>query len=148
MDNKSIFENKLKKLLSFDSIRIFKMIEIIQYSIIFVFLSIICSYFLNSFIFYEIDKEDYKKLPTYKLLLFLIIDIIIILIVYFYMIKIGYLVPSIGHIFNKKFIPFTTIELVLHIPGLYLFLELTDGLKEKIDELSKRINSSKRGFLL
>ena len=43
------------------------------------------------------------------------------------MIKIGYLVPSIGHIFNKKFVPFTTIEYVLHIPGLYLFLELTDG---------------------
>ena len=146
--NKSIFENKLNKLLSLDSIRIFKIIEIIQYSIIFVFLSIFCSYFLNNFIFYEVDKENYKKLPTYKLLLFLIIDIVIVLLVYFYMRKIAYLVPSIGHIFYNKFKPFTTFEYVLDIPGLYLFLELTDGLKEKIEELSKRINYSNRGFLL
>tara|TARA_Y100000389_G_C17000986_1_gene289484 strand:- start:8 stop:451 length:444 start_codon:yes stop_codon:yes gene_type:complete len=146
--NNIVFKNQLNKLLSFDSIRIFKIIEIIQYSIIFIFLSIFCSYFLNNFIFYEIDKEDYKKIPTYKLLLFLILDILIILIIYFYMKKLAYLVPSIGHIFYNKFEPFTTFEYVLDIPGLYLFLELTDGLKGKIEELSRRITNRNNGFLL
>lgn len=79
-------------------------------------------------------------MSIFLLIIYLIIDLTIIVLVYFYMKKIGYLFLSIGNIFYKKFIPFTTFEYILHIPGLYLFLELTDGLKEKIEELSKRIN--------
>ena len=142
------FNDRLKKIFSFDKIRLLKIVEIIQYTIIFVFLSIFFSYLLNNFVFYEVDKEDYEKMPTFLLIYYLIIDLTIVLLVYFYMRKIGYLFPSIGNIFYKKFIPFTTFEYILDIPGLYLFLELTDGLKEKITELSKRINNRERGFLL
>ena len=142
------FDYRLKKIFSFDKIRLLKIIEIIQYTTIFVFLSIGFSYLLNNFIFYEIDKKDYEKMSTFLLIIYLIVDLTIVLLVYFYMKKIGYLFPSVGNIFYKKFIPFTTFEYILDIPGLYLFLELTDGLKEKIEELSKRINKRDQGFLL
>ena len=54
-------------------------------------------------------------MSIFLLIIYLIIDLTIIVLVYFYMKKIGYLFLSIGNIFYKKFIPFTTFTCIYFI---------------------------------
>jgi len=147
MKNES-FYNKLKNILIFDKIRVLKICELLQFTIVMTIISISFSYILNKFIFIEKDKEYYETLSLFKLIIFTIIDLIIIIVTYYYMKKITYLIPSIGNLFFKEFIPFTTSEYFLHIPGLYIYLELIDGLKEKVGAISKKIGNRNSGFLI
>lgn len=144
------FQKRLNQLLSMDKVRICKLIEIIQFSVIFFCFIILFVYLINNYYykFFDINKqiekndknlEDSASKKKYKnlilLLVTLLFDTILIIILFFYIRKIVLLFPSIANLYHPKFIPFTTFNFVIKIALCYLFLGLMHEYQNKIVKL-------------
>ena len=101
--------DKLDKLFAFDNIRIFKIIEMIEYSFIFLLLIVILMLFLNKYYFkyfnlkteqYEDDTTNFKIIKSF---FNVFKDVVLIVIGLFYLRKIALLFPSIPHLMNPDF---------------------------------------------
>lgn len=137
------FSNRLNKLISVDNIRLFKIMEIIQYTFIFLLLIVIFITFLNKYYFkyFLLENEQYNKdsknVKIIKSFLNLFKDIVIIIIVLFYLRKFALLFPSVPTLINPNFIPNTTLDYTIHIALVVVLIELLPGLKKKIENLGK-----------
>ena len=132
--------NNVNKLFTFDIIRLCKIGEIIHYTFIFLLLVTISSYFINKYYYKHILKlikpENKKKITKLTLLrnfMLLFFDIVIILLSFFYIKKIGLLIPSIPSVLYKRFKPYTTLNYTVHIALVVFFIELLPRLKERIE---------------
>jgi hypothetical protein len=130
------FNNRLKQLLSMDNIRICKIVELIQYGIVFYILVLISSYVLNKYYY----KEDEKSENTIKLMFSILLDLLIIILLFFYIRKIALLVPSIPHLLYPKFEGYTTLDYSAHIALVVLFIELLPKFIKKIENLVELIH--------
>lgn len=130
------FNNRLKQLLSMDTIRICKIFELIQYGIIFYILVLIVSYVLNKYYY----RGDEKSESIIKLIFSILLDLLIIILLFFYIRKIALLVPSIPHLLYPKFGGYTTLDYSVHIALVVLFIELLPKFKHKVDNLVELIN--------
>jgi hypothetical protein len=126
--------NKLKEFLSTDNIRGLKILEMFQYSIIFYIITIVIAKFCNEFIFIS-DKEHIEKMSKTQLLFSIFFELSIIVILLFYIRKLSLIIPSISNYINPKFIPHTTIDYVIHIITIFIFLESLKNLHYKIEKL-------------
>ena len=131
------FNKRLQQLVSFDKIRMLKLLEILQYSIIVLTLSIIFSIIYRyAFSFFDFTSDNFLLLVSS-----LIIQTSIIIVCLFYIRKIALLIPSISHIIYSKFISYTTFEMyTLHIGAFVVFLELIPMYKNNLHQLSKILN--------
>ena len=135
------FKDRFLKLISLDLIRICKIFEIFQYSLIFLVLLVITMYLLNKYYYdndYELkNKVDHKSLLKKKIHIFYIIfrDTFLIILALFYLKKIALLFPSIPSLLYPKFKEHTTLEYSIHIALVVVFIELLPKYKEKIAEL-------------
>lgn len=135
------FRQHWDHLFTFDIIRLCKLGEIVQYSFIFLVLCAIITYFLNKYYYYYVPslrtptgpEKTVNKLILFYNFLLIFIDIVIVAISFFYIRKIGLLVPSIPALLYKKFKPHTTMEYTVHIALVVFFIELLPRLKERID---------------
>ena len=134
---KSIFSNYEMKILATDKIRVYKFIEMFQYTFIFYFLAEFVAKFLNKHIFTS-KKEEFEKMGFLELSFSIIVQLFIIIVAFFYIRKAIYLFPSIPNIFDKSFKPYTTIEYAIHISFVFIFLEVIDDLKLKLELLKKK----------
>ena len=150
MRNK-LFQERWKKLVAFDEIRQSKLLEIIQYCLIFFILSLIVSMILNK-TYYKYVAEQRKKRESKLqrkismkegiiLIFTLFIEILILTISLFYIRKIVLLVPSIGTFYSKKFKPLTTLSFVINIPLIFVFLELVPEFHGQFKDLSDFLTS-------
>jgi len=130
------FNNRLKQLFSMDTIRICKIFELIQYSIVFYVLVLIASYILNKYYY----KEDEKSKSIIKLIFSILLDLLIIILLFFYLRKIGLLVPSIPHLLYPKFKDYTTLNYSVHIALIVLLIELLPKFRHKLDDLVELIH--------
>ena len=141
------FNERLKKLFIVDKIRIFKFIEMIQYSFIFLILICFFSFIINRRLFIK-NKTDKNKTDKIKnsytdlIITFfhILFYIIIITLVFFYSRKIALLFPSIPNIIDKKFIPYTTLEYTVHIALVVTFIELLPEFKNRIVILKEKFS--------
>ena len=139
------FNERLTKLISVDKIRVCKIMEIIQYSFIFLILILLSAKLLNYYYFSlfsydnEINKSNKKKISIFYLFWVCLKDTIIIIILLFYLRKIALLVPSLPSLIVPSFKENTTIDLSIHIALVFIFLEFIPEYKEKIDELKERV---------
>lgn len=147
------FHQRLTQLFTLDKIRICKIVEIFQYTIIFSILVIIFSYLLNKYYFTplkiinhdEPKMEDQLYSKIIKSLLVIMFDLFIITLIFFYIRKIGLLIPSISGSFCSNFKSYTTYEYIIHISIVVFFIELLPEFKiriEKLNELINQINQS------
>tara|TARA_A100001015_G_scaffold234242_1_gene265683 strand:- start:209 stop:616 length:408 start_codon:yes stop_codon:yes gene_type:complete len=127
------FKNRLNKLISFDTIRLLKILELIQYAIILYLLVITVSYFLDNYII----NHKYEGENIGKLLLSSLFDLIIIIIVTFYLRKLALLFPSIPHLLYPKFKENTTIDYSFQIAVGVVFVEF---LPSFINNIKKIVN--------
>jgi len=141
---KNIF---LVDLLTFDDIRLLKLLEIIQTTIIFALLSFIFAKILDRYVFINYTKDELKKMKLIVLLTKLMISLIIYVIAYYYILKITKLVPSLGNIINKKFIPHTTLNYSYSFICAYIFLELGSNIDLKLKVLRESYLDDKHGFI-
>ena len=132
----SSFQEKFHDIFTFDIIRMCKIIEIIQYSFIYIVLITICAFILNKYYFNKIHLIPLKpKQSLYDIIKYLLkfwLDVVIFIIIIFYFKKIGLLFPSIPSLFYKKFIPNTTLELTVHMAIIVFFMELLPIFKKHI----------------
>jgi len=126
--------DKIKEIFVIDKIRILKIFEMLQYSIIFYFLTLIVVDFLNDYIFIK-NKDDIEKMSHIKLILTTLLELFIIVIGLFYIRKIALAIPSIPSLIYPKFKSHTTIEYVIHIITVFLFLETLKNLSTKIERI-------------
>ena len=137
------FNERLNKLFSFDKIRIFKFIEIIQYSFIFLILICFFSLIINKVILKKkkiSDKIENNYTNLVITFFHVLFYIIIITVVFFYSRKIALLFPSIPNIIDKKFIPYTTLEYTVHIALVVTFIELLPEFKNRIVILKEKFS--------
>ena len=155
---KYIFKERLNKLLASDKIRLYKIIEIIQYSFLF-FILIICIsliwnniYYMNNenninvFSISDIDnnknnnsvKNDNKQ-SFINLFFIILIETIIIVILFFYLRKVILLIPSIITLFDKEFIPYTTFNYLNNIALVFLFMHLIPQYSYNIEKLRLKL---------
>ena len=78
-----------KKIVNFNKIRFLKFVELLQYTIIFYFIAILISKFLNKYLFTTKEKEI-KKYSFMKLSSSIILQLFILIITFFYIRKIFY----------------------------------------------------------
>ncbi len=142
------FNERLTKLISFDKIRVCKIMEIVQYSFIFLILILFSAKILNNYYFTlfsyenEINRKNNsneKKNSIFYLFWVCLKDTIIIIILLFYLRKIALLFPSLPSLIVPSFKENTTIDLSIHIALVFVFLEFIPEYKKKIDELKERV---------
>lgn len=139
------FYNRLHKLITLDKIRIYKIIEIFQYSFIFLLLLVTLQFILNKFYFLkykydlEIDHKDDKSYNIFKLFMIVFRDTFLIIIILFYLKKVALLFPSIPNLMDNTFREHTTIEYSIHIALVVVFIEFLPEYKKKINQLRKQI---------
>jgi hypothetical protein len=114
--------------------------EIIQYTFIFLILVTIFTYVLNKYYYKYIPhlkkpKKDTKpsNITIFTNFMLIFFDILILLISFFYIRKIGLLAPSIPALLYKRFIPYTTMDYTVHIALVVYFIELLPNLKERLE---------------
>ena len=138
----SYFNKRLGQLLAVDKIRLCKIGEIVQYTLVFLILVLIAAHIINTYIFSKFpdtnkeDKEKENKNKFMKLLeqlLRLFLKVIIVVITFFYIKKVGLIVPSIPAMLYPRFRPYTTLEYTIHIALVVLFIELLPSFKEEIE---------------
>lgn len=134
------FKKQLNSLLKFDSIRILKLLEMIQYSIIGFILTLFFGNIINDIFFF---KYDIQKLTNFELLYNVLIELIIIVILLYYIRKIVLLIPFLFLFLNKKYIPSKKNEASIgYIVGIGFILNNTiNRLTLKIEEIDRRFKN-------
>jgi len=150
MRNK-LFQERWKKLVAFDEIRQFKLLEIIQYCFIFFILTLIITMILNKTYYKYVTNQRKKRESKLQrkismkegiiLIFTLFIEILILTISLFYIRKIVLLVPSIGTFYSKKFKPLTALSFVINIPLIFVFLEMLPEFHGQFKDLSGFLTS-------
>ena len=111
-------------------------IEISQFTFIYTIIIIGATKLLDTYIFTTHTSEELRKLPTYQLLLKLIINLNIIILMYYIIIHIGKNIPSISHMINNNFKPYQTFDTYIYnIICVYIYLELISGVREMLNVL-------------
>lgn len=137
-------ENRIQKLIAFDTIRKLKIIEIFQYNCIGFVLITILAYFSNKYFFQKtyrhlLDKHKTNKNKDKSYLGFVVLCMItmletfIILISLFYIRRILLIIPSLSSKINKKFKPYTTFDSVVQTAIIFLFIQFLSGYRGKMD---------------
>ena len=123
--------NNFQKLIDFDSIRIMKLLELCQYSIISVFPAIIIGEAINKlFIDYSEKYNKNSNISTkdnIKIILVVFLNLCFYVIAIFYINKLVKIIPFLFH-FNDKYIPSIKGENTMGITtggGLFLFITQT-----------------------
>ena len=131
------FEKRFQQLIAFDNIRIGKIIEIFQFSLIFTFLAVFAAYFSNKYLLLNFSDND----SFYKVLLFVSIELAILTIIIFYLRKITLLFPSIASILFTTFKPYTTIDVGMWMILVFVFIGNLDKINDKISLLKRKADN-------
>ena len=131
---------RLQKLFAVDSIRLGKLGEIVQYTIVFTMIALVASKLLHRFMFVSKPEHTKKKGSLFKSVLFLLWNLTLVTFVFFYIRKIGLLVPSLPSFFSSDFKPYTTLEYTVHIAIVVLFIELLPRFKHQIEIINEIIH--------
>ena len=134
------FNERLSHLLTFDKIRIGKIIEMAQYSIIGVIVTILLTYLLakvNMTLFHKSEDEE-SDISTIELIGSVCLKVVMSVLLVFYIKKIILLVPSISASLIDGFKPDTTIEYTLHVSSFFVILELMYEIKSDLELLYDR----------
>ena len=134
---------KFESLFRLDSIRVFKLFEIVYYTIISFIISLFIGNILedDKIVPYIFKTYDYEEVSIPKLLIDLLIDIVIFVIILYYIKKALHYIPFIFAPLNKKYKPSLKGEVDRGIQlgsGLILFTALST-IKNKIEALNKKI---------
>lgn len=141
------FYGRLKQLLIIDSIRLCKIIEIFQYSFVFLLFTMFSVFLLNKYYYgpqdFISEKNVQKKKNTFlKAFGILFFDVFFIIIIFFFIRKLALLFPSIATIIYPKFKGLTTLEYIIHIALVVVLIESLPKFKEKIIDIGKIMNPS------
>lgn len=130
----------LKTLFKFDKIRLCKLLEMSQYCIIGFTFTLIIGNFLN---IYVLSDDDLRNQSSLYLFFNIMIELIIIVIILYYIKKLVNCFPYMFSFINKKYIPsFKNESNNGYIIGSSIILMITlTNLDDKLNELDKRFKN-------
>lgn len=139
------FEERWNKLVSMDQIRGLKIMEIAQYTILFFVLSLLVARFLNVVYYDKIKmnrEKEYKQRKRtiaglFKLLFIICIELILLIIIMFYIRKVVLLVPSVGLLYNQHFKPHTTMHFIVEMALMFAFIEMMPEFRIQFERLGQ-----------
>ena len=139
------FEERWNKLVSMDQIRGLKIMEIAQYTILFFVLSLLVARFLNVVYYDKIKmnrEKEYKQrkrtiVGLFKLLFIICIELILLIIIMFYIRKVVLLVPSVGLLYNQHFKPHTTMHFIVEMALMFAFIEMMPEFRIQFERLGQ-----------
>jgi len=126
---------RVAKLISLDFVRLLKLLEIFQYSTIFFLITFAVSYLIRKSKNQEQTAAHTKKLTLFekiKLIAIINLEIFGICVLFFYIRKLGLIIPSIPSMMSKNFKPYTTLDYTTHIALVVVFVELMPHFIERI----------------
>ena len=134
---------RFESLFRLDSIRVFKLFEIAYYTIISFLICLVIGNLLENdkTMPYIFKTYDYEDVSISKLLIDLLIDIVVFVIILYYIKKALHYIPFIFAPLNKKYKPSLKGEVDRGIElgnGLILFTALST-ITDKIEALNKKI---------
>ena len=120
-------------------VQILKIVEIVQYSVIFFFITTIVSYILNKHVFTE-TKQTIKRMSKFKLAISILSQLIILSIMLYTIRKIAMLIPSIATLMNGTYKAYSTHEYTVHIALVFFFMEMTENIRLKLSLFREILN--------
>lgn len=146
------FTERMYKLFSMDEIRALKLLEMLEYTVIILLLVIGASFLINKYYYgfndnkvEHIEKKErrhhHKTRQNNKLVEFIklvgitILETFIFIVVLFYIRKIALLAPPIAGSISKKFVPYTTMDYILHVAMFFVFFELVPEFKYRFEDI-------------
>lgn len=130
------YQNRFQQIVSFDEIRIGKIIEVFQFSLVFTVLAIIGAYIAEKYILIDFHGNEH----IFYIFLTLSIELAFLTILVFYLRKITLLVPSLAAMLFTKFKPYTTIELGMWMILVFVLIGGLDKILYKVKLLNKKFN--------
>ena len=131
-----------------NNILLLKIIDIIQHTIIFTIIIFIVTKILDKYIFKSKKEEYYNKLSTVYLLYKLILNLLIIILVFYFVYKIRKYIPKLSNYLNKKYKNDRILDqYVINIVCVYVYMYLLSGANEILDVLRSRNYDEKYGFI-
>ena len=131
-----------------NNILLLKIIDIIQHTIIFTIIIFIVTKILDKYIFKSKREEYYNKLSTLYLLYKLILNLLIIVLVFYFVYKIRKYIPNISNYLNKKYKNDRILDqYVSNIVCVYVYMYLLSGANEILDVLRDRNYDEEYGFI-
>jgi len=130
------YQNRFQQILSFDEIRIGKVIEIFQFSLVFTVLATIGSYITNKYLLFDLNGNE----NILHIFLTLSLELAVLTILVFYLRKVTLLVPSLAAILFTNFKPYTTIELGMTTILVFVLIGGLDKINYKVKLLNNKFN--------
>lgn len=129
----SSHKENVAKLLAFDKIRIYKILELFQYSIIFLFIAIILSKSIDSV--FTSDKDTLRKTSTFVLHVEIVMISFLYCVISYYIHKFAHIIPSVMNLIDNDFIPHTTLNYSIHIVFIVVFAKMNTSLVSRLKRL-------------
>lgn len=130
------YQHRFQQILSFDEIRIGKIIEIFQFSLVFTILAIIGAYLTNEYLLFDFNGNE----NILHIFLTLSLELAGLTILVFYLRKVTLLVPSLAAILFTNFKPYTTIELGMTTIMVFVLIGGLDKISYKVKLLNNKFN--------
>ena len=130
------YQNRFQQILSFDEIRIGKIIEIFQFSLVFTILAVISAYITNEYLLFDFNGNE----NILHIFLTLSLELAFLTLLVFYLRKVALLVPSLAVMLFTNFKPYTTIELGIWIILVFVLIGGLDKINYKVKLLNKKFN--------
>ena len=130
------YQKRFQQIISYDEIRIGKLIEIVQFSFIFTILALFASWGTNKYLLFDISNDE----NIFQLLFTLSIELALLTIIVFYLRKITLLVPSIAALVFSNFKPYTTIDLGMWMILVFVFIGGISKINDKVTLLNNKFD--------
>ena len=130
------YQNRFQQILSFDEIRIGKIIEIFQFSLVFTILAVISAYITNEYLLFDFHGSE----NILHIFLTLSLELAVLTILVFYLRKVTLLIPSLAAILFTNFKPYTTIELGMTTIMVFVLIGGLDKINYKVKLLNNKFN--------
>lgn len=137
MKRNSLVQERLKKVFTFDKIRMYKLIEIIQYTFIISIITLIFAKGIEKIIDTIFPEEEIKETNKFKIFFIIFVIMTLNAMAFFYIIKIAKVIPPLPYLWDKDFLPFTSLEYVLDFSVIFILISADIKLVEYIERLFK-----------
>lgn len=130
------YQKRFQQIISYDEIRIGKLIEIIQFSFVFTILAVVASWGTNKYLLFDHTDDE----NMFQLLFSLSIELALLTIIVFYLRKITLLVPSIAAMVFSNFKPYTTIDLGMWMILVFVFIGGISKINNEVSLLNDKFH--------
>ena len=137
------YQKRFQQIISYDEIRIGKILEIIQFSFVFTILALIASYGVNTYILFQHNESE----SILQLLFSLSIELALLTIIVFYLRKITLTVPSVAAMLFSNFKPYTTIDLGMWMILVFVFIGGISKINDEISLLNRKFDKLLKNIL-